>query len=246
MTEKKTAQLYRLVTKDHLCPFGIKAKYLLETEGYQVEDNHLTSKAEADEIKKKFDVKTTPQVLINRKRIGGYTDLLKYFYGDNKDRKISIYQPIILIFTTTLLMALMITWRFGIFSIESIIQTFIATSMCALGILKLRDVESFSNQFITYDLLGQKWVPYSYIYPFAEIITGALMLGKLLIWLAAPVAILVGSIGAVSVIKAVYVDKRDLKCACVGGNSNVPLGFISLTENLAMLAMGLMALFYNL
>jgi len=41
------------------------------------------------------------------------------------------------------------------------------------------------------------------------------------------------------VIKAVYIDKRELKCACVGGSSNVPLGFVSLTENLMMLGMGL-------
>jgi len=41
------------------------------------------------------------------------------------------------------------------------------------------------------------------------------------------------------VFKAVYVDKRELKCACVGGGSNVPLGFVSLTENLFMIGMGL-------
>ena len=35
----------------------------------------------------------------------------------------------------------------------------------------------------------------------------------------------------------VYIDRRELKCACVGGSSNVPLGFISLTENLMMVAM---------
>jgi hypothetical protein len=45
-------------------------------------------------------------------------------------------------------------------------------------------------------------------------------------------------VGAVSVVKAVYIDKRALKCACVGGDSNVPLGFISLTENLMMAGMG--------
>ena len=38
--------------------------------------------------------------------------------------------------------------------------------------------------------------------------------------------------------KAVYIDKRELKCACVGGGSNVPLGFVSLTENLMMVGMG--------
>ncbi|HAW54664.1 MAG TPA: glutaredoxin, partial [Hyphomonas sp.] len=55
----------------------------------------------------------------------------------------------------------------------------------------------------------------------------------------APIALFIGTIGAISVYKAVYVDKRDLKCACVGGDSNVPLGFVSLTENLVMMAMGI-------
>ncbi len=39
--------------------------------------------------------------------------------------------------------------------------------------------------------------------------------------------------------QAVYIQKRELKCTCVGGASNVPLGFVSLTENLMMIAMAL-------
>jgi hypothetical protein len=56
-------------------------------------------------------------------------------------------------------------------------------------------------------------------------------------WFAAPLALFIGAIGAVSVYRAVYIEKRDLKCACVGGNSNVPLGFVSLLENVMMVAM---------
>jgi hypothetical protein len=80
-------------------------------------------------------------------------------------------------------------------------------------------------------------VPYSYIYPFAEGFAGVLMAAGALTWLSVPVALFIGTIGAVSVFKAVYIDKRELKCACVGGSSNVPLGFVSLTENLMMIAM---------
>ena len=54
-----------------------------------------------------------------------------------------------------------------------------------------------------------------------------------------PLALFIGTVGAASVFKAVYLDRRELKCACVGGNSNVPLGFVSLTENLMMVAMAL-------
>jgi len=64
-----------------------------------------------------------------------------------------------------------------------------------------------------------------------------LMTAGVLTWVSAPAALIVAGIGAVSVFKAVYIDKRELKCACVGGDSKVPLGFISLTENLMMVGM---------
>ena len=83
-----------------------------------------------------------------------------------------------------------------------------------------------------------RWPTYAYIYPFAEAIAGVGMISNTFMPLFASISIFIGTVGAISVIKAVYIDKRDLKCACVGGNSHVPLGFISLTENLMMLAMG--------
>jgi hypothetical protein len=118
-------------------------------------------------------------------------------------------------------------------------EWFIAFSMCVLAMLKLQNVESFSSMFLNYDLLAKRWVPYSYVYPYAEGVGGVLMAAGVLTWLSVPIALVIGTIGAVSVIKAVYVDKRELKCACVGGDSNVPLGFLSLTENVMMVAMAL-------
>jgi hypothetical protein len=54
---------------------------------------------------------------------------------------------------------------------------------------------------------------------------------------AIPVALFPGVIGAVSVRKAVHIDKRELRCTCIGGDTNGPLGFVSLTGNSTMLAM---------
>ena len=137
-------------------------------------------------------------------------------------------------------MALALSW----FSFQTIFtlrafEWFISISMCFLAVQKLQNVESFSTMFLNYDLLAQRWVPYGKLYPFGEALAGILMTAGAMMWLSAPVAILIGGIGAASVIKAVYIEKRELKCACVGGDSNVPLGFISLTENLMMLGMGI-------
>jgi hypothetical protein len=93
--------------------------------------------------------------------------------------------------------------------------------------------------FLNYDLLARKWVRYGYLYPFGEALAGILMISGALVWLSSPIALFIGTVGAISVFKAVYLDKRELKCACVGGSSNVPLGFVSLTENLMMMGMGI-------
>lgn len=238
MKQLKTAKLYRMVMEDHVCPYGIKAKWLLESRGYQVDDHHLTTREETDAFKDKHGVKTTPQTWIGDEHIGGYTDLAAHF-GNPIEKGDTSYQPVAALFGMMALMALGAAWvateePLSILSAE----WFVSFSMCALAYLKLRDVESFSTMFLNYDLLAKRWVPYGYVYPFAEGLAGVLMTAQVLNFVSIPVAFIIGTIGAVSVFKAVYIDKRELKCACVGGDSNVPLGFVSLTESLFMIGMG--------
>lgn len=236
---EKKARLYRMVMPDHLCPYGLKSKDLLERQGYAVEDHHLTSRDETEAFKREHGVKTTPQAFIGGERIGGYDDLQAHFGKAAKTEGETSYRPVVAIFAVSLLMALGVSWyTFGNVLTVRALEWFIAISMCVLAVQKLQDVESFSTMFLNYDLLARRWVRYGYLYPYGEALAGVLMVAGALIWIAAPVALFIGTVGAVSVFKAVYVDKRELKCACVGGASDVPLGFVSLTENLMMMAMG--------
>ena len=232
------ATLHRMVMTDHVCPYGIKAKDLLERQGFAVEDRWLTTRAETDAFKAEHGVKTTPQVFIGGQRIGGYDDLRRFFGKPVRDPNATSYRPVVAVFAMTALMALAASYAvFGSPFTLRAGEWFIAFSMCVLALLKLQDIESFSSMFLNYDLLAKRWVPYSYVYPFAEGGAGVLMIAGALTWLSVPVALFIGTIGAVSVFKAVYIDKRDIKCACVGGSSKVPLGFVSLTENIMMVAM---------
>lgn len=234
------ATLYRMVMKDHLCPFGLKARYLLKHKGFDIDDHPLRTRAQTDAFMAEQGVKTTPQVFIDGQRIGGYDDLRRHFGLPVKDKQQVTYQPVIAVFAMTALMALAVSWAvFATPFTGRAVEWFIAFSMCVLAILKLRDIDSFSNMFLGYDLLARRYVPYAWFYPFGEGLAGVLMAADALHWLSVPVALFIGTLGAVSVVKAVYIDRRALKCACVGGDSNVPLGFISLTENLMMVAMAL-------
>jgi glutaredoxin len=229
-----------MVMPGHTCPYGLKAKHLLESRGFTVDDRRLTTREATDAFKAEHGVKTTPQTFIAGVRIGGYDDLRRHFGLKVADPDATSYTPVIALFAMTALMAL--ATSFSVYGTPFTVRAaewFISFSMIVLALLKLQDVDKFATMFLNYDLLAKRWVPYASIYPFAEGLAGVLMTAHALNWLSIPIALSIGGVGAVSVFKAVYIDRRDIKCACVGGSSKVPLGFVSLTENVMMVAMAL-------
>ncbi|VXD00101.1 glutaredoxin domain-containing protein [Sphingomonas sp. 8AM] len=78
MAETKTATLYRMVLPDHTCPFGVRARQLLEQAGYRIDDRLLESRDAVDAFKAGQGVATTPQVFIDGARIGGSDELERY------------------------------------------------------------------------------------------------------------------------------------------------------------------------
>jgi glutaredoxin len=238
--DARIVALYRMVMPDHICPYGLKAKHLLERKGYTVDDHWLTTRSETDAFKAEHGVKTTPQAFIAGERVGGYDDLRRFFGLKVADPEATTYVPVIAVFAAAAALALAASYAMlgSPFTVMAA-EWFIAFSMVILAMLKLQDVERFSTMFLNYDLLARRWVPYGYVYPFAEFTAGALMAAHALDWLSIPLALFIGTIGGTSVFHAVYVQKRELKCACVGGSSRVPLGFVSLSENLFMVGMAL-------
>lgn len=225
----------------HICPWGLRSKHLLKGEGFRVEDHHLATREEVDAFKARHGVKTTPQTFIDGERIGGFDDLRRHFGMQVPDPDAKSYRPVIAVFAVAAALALALSYSLFHHHVLTVRagEWFIAFSMTLLAMLKLQDVEKFAMMFLGYDLLARRWVPYAFIYPYAEALAGVLMAGHLLKWLSVPLAAFIGTIGAVSVFYAVYVQKRELECACVGGSGKVPLGPVSLLENVMMVAMAI-------
>jgi glutaredoxin 3 len=78
MAEEKRATLYRMVLPDHTCPFGVRAKKLLEDHGYQTEDNILGSREEVDAFMAEHDIRTTPLIFVDGEQIGGSDELAQF------------------------------------------------------------------------------------------------------------------------------------------------------------------------
>lgn len=73
-----SATLYRMVLPDHTCPFGVRAKQLLEANGFEIDERILRTREEVDALEEELGVDTTPQVFIDGERIGGSDDLERY------------------------------------------------------------------------------------------------------------------------------------------------------------------------
>ena len=78
MTETRSATIYRMVLPDHTCPFGVRAKALLEEHGFEIDDHVLTSREEVDAFKEKHGLATTPLIFIGEEKIGGSDDLARH------------------------------------------------------------------------------------------------------------------------------------------------------------------------
>jgi glutaredoxin len=74
----RTAILYRMKLPDHECPYGVRARQMLEDAGYEIDDRLLTSREEVEEFKQKHGVETTPVIFIGDERIDGSDELAAY------------------------------------------------------------------------------------------------------------------------------------------------------------------------
>jgi glutaredoxin 3 len=78
MTQTRTATLHRMVLPDHTCPFGVRAKQLLQAEGYDVDDQILRDRDTVEAFKTEHGIATAPLIVINGETIGGCDDLERY------------------------------------------------------------------------------------------------------------------------------------------------------------------------
>ena len=78
MSEARTATLTRMVLPDHECPFGVRAKAMLEQAGFTVDEHILDNRADVEAFKAERGVTTTPLIEIDGETIGGSNDLEAY------------------------------------------------------------------------------------------------------------------------------------------------------------------------
>lgn len=110
-----------------------------------------------------------------------------------------------------------------------------------LAFLKIIDLTAFLESFRRYDLLAARLKIYGMLYPLLELTVGLCFLAAAHNWVVGVLACLLGVVGSISIIlKLSSPEPTTTFCACTGGRIQVPLGALSVAENLAMVVMGVM------
>lgn len=155
--------------------------------------------------------------------------------------KLLQYRPFIVVLAISLIMATALASREGV----PFMQILMGTFLCFLATLKLFSWNGFVDTFEQYDLLGQRFRGYAVAYPLIEAGLGVLYLSGFYMRFANAAMVFVMTIGTLSVLRVIR-SGVSLRCACVGSAFDLPVGRVTLGENLVMGSMAAMALFQSL
>jgi copper chaperone CopZ len=222
----------------------LKVKTLLEKiPGVaQVKLNRLKNEAEITMSKHidtpilKQALKDYPKYQLSEKSI---THLNPAFEEDQRTW-LQTYKPVLLIFLFISGVTALIQAQNETFSWMQLMNHFMAGFFLTFSFFKLLNLPGFADSYSTYDIIAKRWRRYGYLYAFIELALGLAYVAVFKPILTNTITLIVMSISLIGVLQSVL-NKRKIKCACLGDVFNLPMSTITIIEDALMIAMsGLM------
>lgn len=153
--------------------------------------------------------------------------------------KFKSFVPLIVIFSLIVAFSLLASWNRQVFTYQSIMIDFMAGFFLVFGGFKLIKLPAFVEAYSMYDIVASRIKIYGYIYPFIEIALGLAFLLRFDVTIATWVTLVLMSVNSFGAYKGIR-DKKILMCACLGTVFKLPMSYVTLGEDLLMLAMAVM------
>ncbi len=146
------------------------------------------------------------------------------------------YFPIFLLFGFLILGVGLLEFRDGSFDAMRAMARFMGGFFLTFAFFKLLDLKGFALSYSSYDLVASRWLGYGYIYPFIELALGMAYVAGFQPTIANAITIGVMTASTLGVVKSLL-QRRKIQCACLGTVFNLPMSYVTLTEDLLMVAM---------
>lgn len=146
------------------------------------------------------------------------------------------YKPILLIFGYILGVTVLIEATSSAFVWTRWMEHFMAGFFLIFSFFKLLNLQGFADSYSTYDIIARKWNTWGYIYAFVELGLGVAFLIGFNPLLTNIATFAVMSVSIVGVLQSV-VNKRKIRCACLGAVFNLPMSSVTIIEDALMISM---------
>jgi cation transport ATPase len=156
--------------------------------------------------------------------------------SENVSSTLSTYKPILIIGAYITGITFLLEMASGSFNWETWMQNFMAGFFLTFSFFKLLDLKGFADSYASYDIIARKWRGWGYVYAFIELGLGLAFLLRFDPLVTNGVTFVVMSISIIGVLQSVL-NKRKIKCACLGAVFNLPMSTITITEDALMIAM---------
>src|SRR5215203_5047618 len=158
---------------------------------------------------------------------------------------IKTYKPILTIFGYILGATLLVEFSTGGFMWMRWMHHFMAAFFLVFSFFKLLNLSGFAESYSMYDIVAKKWKGWGYVYPFVELALGIAFLTGFTPLITNASTFIVMTVSIVGVLQSVL-NKRKIKCACLGAVFNLPMSTITIIEDALMILMSAVMLFYQL
>jgi len=149
---------------------------------------------------------------------------------------LSTYKPILMIGAYITGTTLLIEAAKGSFNINTWMSNFMAAFFLVFSFFKLLDIKGFAESYSTYDIVAKKWQGWGYVYAFIELLLGLAYLLKFNPLITNAATFVVMTISIIGVLQSVL-NKRKIRCACLGAVFNLPMSTVTIIEDALMILM---------
>lgn len=168
--------------------------------------------------------------------------IVPVFEEEEKKSWIETYKPILMIFGYIIGFTLLIEYLQGYFAWMRWMNNFMAGFFIVFSFFKLLNLKGFSESYAMYDIVAKKWSGWGYVYAFIELALGIAFLTGFNSIISNMVTLMVMLVSIIGVLQSVL-NKRKIKCACLGAVFNLPMSTITIIEDGLMIGMsGIMIL----
>ena len=161
--------------------------------------------------------------------------------GSPADPASASYYPLLLLGAFLVGTVALAEVRAGAFDWGRAMGNFMGAFFLAFSFFKLLDLRGFADAYRTYDVVAKRVPAYGYVYPFVELLLGVAYVTGFAPLATNMVTLVVMAVSSIGVIRSLL-DKRKIRCACLGTVFNLPMSTVTLVEDGLMVAMAAAAL----